>query len=431
MLHIKTLFGLLSRQRKHCARYTVRNSWENNYDRDIASSVSCCNRNNRSIVDLIGRICIVLSAVLLMILSGPVVYAEQDDPDKKRQEIAENIISELRSTTDESVNDVISEYSLAVDSEDNLSKLSLSSIISKLIKSFTDNLREPLKMLGKLMAAAILCTMAQSLLTADNELSEIYRVIGMLGAVLAVYDCLDSCIELVTKSLDSLSAFMLSYIPIFSGVAASLGNYTAGSGYYASDLFLCECLAFVTGKLLIPLLSVLTAVSVVGAVNPDIKLGKTAGAVKKVIQWILGIIMVIFSGTMTLKAAVGSASDTLKARTVRFAASSFIPYIGGAVSESYSTLRSSLSVIKAGTGSVGMIIMAVLILRPLIIILAVRAVLALSGLFCDILGRQDMSGFLSSCNNILAIGMSIMICFSMMFIISTAIVMMTSMNIGV
>ncbi|MBR6045808.1 MAG: stage III sporulation protein AE [Ruminococcus sp.] len=369
-------------------------------------------------------------AVLVMMLLAPCACADSETQDKFT-EITDGINSRLRSETDPDVSEIIDSYGLDVGNKKGTESLSFADVIKKLIDRFLGSLKSPLGMLGKLIAAALLCALTRSMLKEGAELGGIYSVICALAAVMAVCETFSETVSLIITAFNSLQSFMLAYIPIYAGISATLGNVGGAGSFYTSDLFLCEVIAFISRSVLLPLMSMLTAVSIVGTVNTELRLTNAASAVKRVIQWILGFMMLIFSGLMTVQTAIGASADSLRARTVRFAASSFIPIIGGAVSETYSTIKGSLGFIRTSAGTVGVVIIAVLVLRPLIMIVAVRAVLALGAMICDILGQEQMTRLLRSLNEVLAIGMSVLICFSVMFIISTCIVMIAALNTGV
>ena len=376
---------------------------------------------------------IVLIAVLMLICSlftGTVVNASDgsEQPDELSR-IARSINDKLNENTDDETRKILGDFKIDVSSSDGVSSLSFGSIISSLISIFFGNLSSPASMLGKLIAAAVLCTLAQSISDAGSGINEVFRILGTLAVILTIYDCIKDSIDITLNCLNELNVFMISYIPIYSGIISASGGAGASVSYYGGDLFLCECAAFAAKSIIAPLVSVLLAASIVGAVNPDVKLGNIAAAVKKAIQWMLGMLMTVFTGLLTIQNAVGASADSIKSKAVRFAASSFIPIIGSSVSETYSALKGSLGMIRTGTGAVGVIIIAAIVLRPIIILLTVRAVLALGKVFCEILGQNEMADLAGSINSILAIGMSLLICFSMMFIISTCIIMMTAARI--
>lgn len=379
------------------------------------------------------RILTALLTVIALLIFWPMaqtVSALDSEAEGELDEIREGINQRLSEGASGNTGEILGDFQIDVGSPDSVAGISVGSVLTGLLRLFLGDLSAPAGMLGKLLAAAVLCTLAQSLSVGRSELTDIFRMLGSLAAVLAVTGCLSECISVTVDCLNELTVFMLSYIPIYAGIASASGSLTAGTSFYGTNLFLCECIAFASRSVLTPLLSILTAVSAVGAINPDIKLGNAAAAVKKAIYWLIGIMMTVFTGVLTIQNAVGSAADSARSKVIRYAASSFIPIIGGSVSETYSAVRGSLGIIKAGTGSVGVVIIAVIVLKPVIVLLAARAVLALGKLCCEILGQNAMAEFAGAVNSILAIAMSIMIAVSIMFIISTCIIMLTAAHTG-
>lgn len=370
--------------------------------------------------------------MLLLVLCCPLAAAasEESAADEQLEEIRESINERLNENTGDGVREVLGDIDIDIDGG-SLSEITFGGVIRKLAELFLSCLGMPSGMLGRLLASAVLCALAQSLSPERSDLNSVYRLLGTLAAVLAVYDCTEKCISAVMTCLDELTVFMLSYIPVFASVTTASGNAAAGAGFYGANLFLCECISFAAGKLLPPLLGILAAFTVTGAVNPDIRLGNAAAAVKKVMYWLLGIMMTVFTGVLTIQNAVGASADSARSKALRFAASSFIPIIGGSVSETYSALKGSFSVIKAGTGSMGVIIIAAIVLRPILMLLAARAVLGLGKLFCEMLGQNETAQLASGISSVLAIAMSITAAVSVMFIISTCIIMKTAVNTGV
>ena len=379
------------------------------------------------------RMIVFLLAAIVFIIMMPAITVNALDEKAEQQldEIKSNISERLDEGTDNDTKQILSDLELDTVDPESLGSLSFGSVMGKIISLFFGQLSSPAGMLGKLIASAVLCTLAQSLSTGKSEITEIYRITGTLAAVLSVYGCLSECITVTVDCLNELVVFMLSYIPVFAGITSASGSMAAGTSFYGTNLFLCECTAFAAKSVLTPLLGILTAFSVVGAVNPDVKIGNAAAAVKKAICWLIGIIMTVFTGMLTIQSAVGSAADSARSKALRFAASSFIPIIGGSVSETYSAVRGSLGMIRAGTGSVGVVIIAVIVLRPLLMLIASRAVLAVGKLCCEILGQNGIAQLASEVGCIITIALSITICISIMFIISTCIIMLTASNAGV
>ena len=434
MLHFRDIIRLLQGQRAVSSCIGDRDNRKDSYARYSNSAFQSSDRAGRK-SDLKGfRFIAALIAVIAAVITLPCLLsadALDSAAEEELEEIRSGINEKLSENSKDSYEDILGDFKIDVGDPDSISDISVGSILSGIVSLFLGDLSAPAGMLGRLLAAAVLCTLVQSLSYGRSDLTEVYRMLGSLAAVLAVADCLSECITVTVDCLNAITVFMLSYIPVFAGITSASGSLAAGTGFYGTNLFLCECITFAAKSVLAPMLSILTAVSAVGAINPDIKLGKIAAAVKKAIYWVIGILMTVFTGVLTIQNAVGSAADSARTKVIRFAASSFIPIIGGSVSETYSAVRGSLGVIKAGTGSIGVIIIALIVLKPVIHLLAARAVLFVGKLACGMLGQDNMEQFADSVGSILAIATSIMIAVSIMFIISTCIIMMTATHTGV
>lgn len=377
------------------------------------------------------KICaIIILLTLILFGRAPAVSFASDETEERLNEIAGKIDESIKSSTDSDISDKLEEFSISVRNSEGFGNITLSGIITWLTETFLNSLKAPVKMLGRIMAAALLCTIFHNISEQGSSVSEIYNTAGILTVILSVYGCIDTAVAIITSALETLSVFMLSYIPIFASVTASAGHFAAAGSYYGSDLFLCECIAFASKTLLMPLVSVLTAMSVTGAINPDMRLGRVSFTVKKAVQWILGILTTLFTGLLTIQSTVGASADSLRSKAVRLTASSFIPFVGGAVSESYSAIKGSIGVIKTGTGAVGVIIIAIIVIPPIIAVIADRAAISLGKLFCEMLGLDRTAALLDELGTVLAIAMSVLIYFSIMFVISTCMILMTTLNIG-
>lgn len=362
------------------------------------------------------------------------VHAQDNDENftetDEYREIVDEISDAVSSGAGDEVNSILEEENISVENSESISDISIWNIIEKIIGLFTESLKQPLSMLGKIIAICVLCSLAQSMMPVNAGMLKVFRTISVLSSVTVIYDSIYSGFQMITDSLDRMSEFMLAYIPVFSSVSAAGGSVASGGSYYALTLVLCEIIAAVSNKILMPFLSIVLAVSLVAAINPELSFCGAASSIKKCVQWILGGLMTIFTGLLTIQSITGSAADSLAARTVKFTASSFIPIIGGAVSEAYSTVYGSLGVIRSGTGTIGIIIICIIVLKPILIILSVKFVITLGKIINEMFGQREIAEFLNSTNAVLSMGLSVLIAFSVIFIISTAVLMMTAMNVA-
>ncbi|MGN0624529.1 MAG: hypothetical protein ACI4JA_11370 [Oscillospiraceae bacterium] len=374
-------------------------------------------------------------AMLAVFTLFPVkVFAQPDSDDftqtDEYREIVGKVSDSVESAAGDDVNEILEDNDISIENSSGIADISVWSVLESVFDSFVGELKKPVALLGEIIAIAVLCSLSQSLAPDGAGTVKVFKTIGVLCSVAVIYDGVYDSLAMVAESLNNMSRFMLAYIPVFSSIAAAGGSYISGGSYYAGTLILCEIIAVVAQKILMPFLSIVMAVSLVAAINPELSFCGAADSIKKCVQWILGGLMTIFSGLLTIQSITGSAADSVAARTVKFAASSFIPIIGGAVSEAYSTVYGSLGVIRAATGTIGIIIIAIIVVKPILTVLAVKLVITVGKIINEMFCLRQCGELLNSTNAILSMALSVMIAFSMMFIISTAVLMMTAMNIA-
>lgn len=363
------------------------------------------------------------------------VYAENNDLSSSQPEQIEQFQNEisdkLEDAADSDIKEILEENNISADKPQQINNISITSVVKKVVAGFTDALKSPLVMLGKMLAVTLLCVAAQSMAPNGSELTNVFNTLGILATITVMYETIYTSIETVESSLQRLSEFMVSYIPIFSSITAVGGSVTASGSYYAMTLIVCEVIGMVASKVIMPFLSIVLAISLVSAINPNLQFSGGAESIKKACQWILGGLTTIFVGLLSIQGMTGTVTDSLVTRTAKFAASSFIPIIGGAVSEAYSTLYSSLGVIRTGVGTIGIIAILIIVLQPILTIVATKFVISLAQIISGLFNQRECCEFLKSTNAVLSIGLSAVICFSLVFIISTAVLMLMAMNISI
>ena len=365
------------------------------------------------------------------------VYAQENgeestaDYQQQFDEFADSLSDELANGIDDDAGQFLEDNNISVKDPKGVNDISIGSVIDRLFSMFSDSVKAPLVMLGKLTAVVLLCAIAGSLAPDSSELAETLRTMVILASAVIMYDTIYSGLQTVVQSAERLNEFMTSYIPVFSSITAVSGSVTASGSYYAMTLIACETVGVIAKSVIMPFLSIVLAIAFVTAINPQLQIGTAAESVKKACQWILGGATSLFVGLLTIQGFTGNAADSLVTRGAKFAASSFIPIIGGSVSEAYSALYSSLGLIRTSVGTIGIIVIAFIVARPLVGIIAMRLVISLAGIVCDIFGQNECAALMKSTNAVLAIGMSVIICFSLLFVISTAVLMMTALNISI
>jgi len=349
--------------------------------------------------------------------SAEIVYAEEIEED----------ISQTDEITQQ-IDDMLADFDINF-SMDDVNELSVESLSEAMKESVISRMTAPFKLLGILILITVFSAFIQNInnsaLSSDGS-SSIFRLVYIVSAVTIISEPLMTSFENASESMKNGGEFMLLFIPVFAAVSAFSGGITTIGAYNAITIAASQLMVQISQNFFMPILCMTCAAAIINSVYSSDTIDSMIKSVHKIIIWIFTLITTLLTGFLTLKATVSSVTDTFATKGAKFMISGFVPVIGSAVSDAYSTVKGSLSVVKCTAGMAGVTAIAVLLLPPLAELFAYRIVIMLGNAAADIFSVKPLSKLLQSLGTGISIAVSIMISFSLLFIICTAIIMKTS-----
>ncbi|MEG0615344.1 MAG: hypothetical protein RR540_06260 [Oscillospiraceae bacterium] len=366
--------------------------------------------------------CLILT--IIVFLAMPVSLLAEENS----SEIEISGADEIKVPND--ANEFMQEHNISISEPSGAIEITPKDVFLYIWNSFKDKLSAPIRLLGMLLAVVLLASLIEGL--GDNPqnegMSKIYNMISILVCVGVISGEIFNSIRLTTETIGTGSDFMASYIPIFSSIIAASGSITSAGSYSVILLAATEVFAQIAKNFLTPLLGLMLALSVVEAINPTISLTGLTNCLKKITTVGLGLVMTVFVGLLTIQSIIGTSVDTVAVKAGKFVVSSFVPVVGSAISDAYTAIKGSLGVLRGGVGIFGIIALFLTTVPSIISVIAVQAAVYIAGLAAEIFNIKQLNSFLKNTSSILSIAVSILICFTLMLIISTTIVMMVAMN---
>lgn len=353
------------------------------------------------------------------------VYAEM-------REISEELGIDTESLGDSlspEVREIVEERGFSPENTDAMTAVTPAEIMRFIWDKFKEAMVRPLKVLASLIAviaaAAVVESMEDSI--SSKPLSGIFGAVCVLVSVGVISGAVSECISSAAEALDSGGMFMLGYVPVFAGITASSGSVTSAVVYNMLVVLVAEISVQFSGEIIVPALSVCMAMGIVEALNPGFHLSGITEAVKNAVTFVLGFIMTVFLGLLSLQSILGASADTLGVKAAKFVVSNFVPVIGGAVADTYTTVKSSLGLLRGGVGFFGIAVIFIMILPPILEAAAMKLIFMAAGVVSELFGVPRLKVLMKNTNWILSAVFSILVSFSVMLIISTAILMLVGL----
>ncbi len=277
--------------------------------------------------------------------------------------------------------DIFAENNIAADNPEAIAEITPKDVFLYIWEEFKKSLSKPLRVLSSLLAVILVAALIEGMEDSipNKSLSKIFGVICVLISVGIIADSVSGSINRAAEALDSGGTFMIG---------------------------------------------------IVEAINPGFRLSGITEALKKAVSFIMGFIMTVFIGLLSLQSIVGASADTLGVKAAKYVVSNFIPVIGGAVADTYATVKNSLGLLRGGVGFIGIAAIFIMILPPVLDITAMRLVFGAADVAAELFGLSQIKVLVKNTGWILSAVFSILVCFAVMLIIATAILMLVGLNIS-
>ena len=154
------------------------------------------------------------------------------------------------------------------------------------------------------------------------------------------------------------------------------------------------------------------------------KLDAAGGLINKACSWLLGLTTTLFVGLLSLQGLVGAAADSVTGRAIRFSLNSFVPVVGGALSEAFGSVQGCLRLLKSTLGGFGILATALIVLPPLLECAFWSLSLSLCTMMADMFSLSSLSSLFKAAQGVLKTLMGVLAACSLFMIIATTIVTM-------
>lgn len=323
------------------------------------------------------EILILISLVFFFFSESGVVNAEKGE---------EEILEELENSVSDSLNGLdISQFEGYVDSLDEsflegtprefivqLIKgevnLSPKEVVERLFSLLTVGVRRILPSLCGIVLIAVLFSLIFGL-TSDFVKKQTVEIVYFVcfSAIIAIaISLLVNAISSVRNTVELLNGVMNGILPPLLTLMTALGA-TSGVGLLSPSLGVVATLvANVVTNGVIPLFIASVVFCIVGNLSSSLKLDRIQSAIRYISRALLVLAFGGFSFYLGIVGISSGISDGIKIKTARFLLSSYVPILGGYLSDGFDLVNVGLVLIKNGLGLTGIIVVSAIVLLPVI-----------------------------------------------------------------
>lgn len=303
--------------------------------------------------------------------------------------------------------------------------LDYKSLMMKILNVFSKELASTVVSSITIFIIILIIAVISSLeLESKSDVTKIAHIACFFALSMVTISNFLEVIEMLKGTVSTLTTLMQVISPFLMGVLMATGAITSTGLIQPLLLFIAATVGFIINYVVIPLLSISVAFNVISAISENIRLNKLSKFFSSFGLWVVGIVFTIFLGILSLETSMSSSVDALAVKTTQAAVSNFVPVVGKFFSDSFETVVGATKIISNVGGTLGIISVIIIAIIPILKITCITIIYSLlSALIEPICNDSNLNKYISEFVSIYKTTLGILIGVTILFIISTGIIL--------
>ena len=257
----------------------------------------------------------------------------------------------------------------------------------------------------------------------NKSISQITYYVQYILIVTLIMKNFSDVLQMVKTSIQNLVGFMNSLVPLLITLMLTTGNFASAGILEPIILFLITFIGNFITTILLPFVLISTALAIVSKVSSKIQVDKLSKFFNSTVIWILGVVLTLFVGVISVEGSLSSTVDGITAKTTKAAVSNFIPVVGKILGDAVDTVIGCSNILKNAVGIVGVIVVISICVGPIIKLAILMGLYYLTGALCQPIADEKIVKLLEEMGNTFKMLLAIMCSVSVMLIVGTTLVL--------
>ncbi|WP_260503937.1 stage III sporulation protein AE [Paenibacillus illinoisensis] len=254
------------------------------------------------------------------------------------------------------------------------------------------------KLLVTIVMLSVLSMILETLQTAfeKNNISKIaYSICYMVIIVIAI-NSFSVAIGYAKEAIEGMVNFMMAMVPLLFTLLASMGNIITVSVTHPLIIFMIHLVSTLIHIMVFPLLFFSAVLHLVSSISDKYKLTQLADLLRNISIALLGILLTMFLGVISVQGASSSVADGVSLKAAKYIAGNFVPIVGRTFADATDTVITASMLVKNAIGLTGVIIILFLCAFPALKILTLALIYNITGAIMQPLGDTPIVGCLQA-----------------------------------
>lgn len=302
------------------------------------------------------------------------------------------------------------------------------SIFKAIINLIFDDVLTFVPLLASIIIISILCGFLSNL-KSDSSGKGVGDIIHFVcyGVVISiVMTAVVNLIQMTGKTINGLRSQMEVVFPLLLTIMTAIGGTMSVSIYQPAVALLSSAIMHIFTSVLMPIFIFSIVFTIISNLTSTVKLEKFTKFFQSTFKWIIGGIFTVFMAFLSIQGITASTYDGVSIRTAKYAIRSYVPILGGYLSEGFDVIMASSVLIKNAIGASGLLLMFSSIISPIVKIVVFILVLKLAAAILEPLTDPRISDFIYTVSKSLSMLIVMILGVAFMYLITVGLIMCTA-----
>lgn len=248
------------------------------------------------------------------------------------------------------------------------------------------------KLLGTIIVLTVFSMILRTLQTAfeRNQVSKIAYAIAFIVIIILAMDSFAVAVASAKTAITRMIDLMLALVPLVLTLLASMGNFGSVGMFHPMIVLMIHVIGTVIHTVVFPLLFCSAILGIISALSEKYKVNQLANLLRKVSVGLLGTLLTVFLGVISVQGATAAVTDGVTIRTAKYITGNFVPVVGRMFSDAADTVVGASLLVKNAVGLTGVVILLITIAFPALKILSLSLVYSFSAAIMQPLGNNPI-----------------------------------------
>lgn len=307
-------------------------------------------------------------------------------------------------------------------------KIDNSTLAKKLLNILGKEIRNQLTLIGSIIVIIVIHSILKSVSDGlENEgISKVSYFVQYILIVTLIMKSFSEIVMNIKDTTQSLVGYSYSLIPLLISLMMFTGNLVSAGAVQPILLLMITFIGTFISNFLLPMVLIGTALGIISKISDKVQIDKLAKTFKSSTVWILGLVLTVFTGVLSLESSLTGKVDGITTKATKAIVTNAIPVVGKILSDASETVLGSGIVLRNAVGLVGVIVIIGICAMPIIKLGVLTALYQILSAICEPIADKKIINIIEQMRDTFKVLLGMVSAISIMLIIGVTIVIKVS-----